>query len=177
MESLANELIKDYRQTKWKEFLKRQVRNPQSSVTFWKRVNHLRACIRKRRIEAHILNNIKVTKNTEKAELFAESLESKFKQDMNSQFENDFYMKINEFNNKESIKNKFPLNQRVVKEFTYRPISMTPSIARLQIDGHFCEETHCCGGHGLASKSKETLYALEIKKILTLSIDSNKVKS
>jgi hypothetical protein len=120
MESLANELIKDYRQTKWKEFLKRQVRNPQSSVTFWKRVNHLRACIRKRRIEAHILNNIKVTKNTEKAELFAESLESKFKQDMNSQFENDFYMKINEFINKESIKNKFPLNQRVVKEFTYQ---------------------------------------------------------
>jgi hypothetical protein len=50
---------------------------------------------------------------------------------------------------------------------SYRPISMTPSIARLQIDGHFCEETHCCGGHGLASKSKETLYALEIKKILT----------
>jgi hypothetical protein len=76
---LANNLIKEYRQTQWKEFLKRQGNNPLSSAPFWKRVNRLRACKRKRRIEALILNNIKVTKNTEKAELFAENLENKFK--------------------------------------------------------------------------------------------------
>ena len=81
---LANNLIKEYRQTQWKEFLKRQGNNPLSSAPFWKRVNRLRACKRKRRIEALILNNIKVTKNTEKAELFAENLENKFKQDMSN---------------------------------------------------------------------------------------------
>ena len=48
MEPLANDLIKDYRQTQWKEFLKRQGSNPLSSATFWKRVNRLRACLRKR---------------------------------------------------------------------------------------------------------------------------------
>jgi hypothetical protein len=32
METLANDLIKDYRQTQWKEFLKRQGNNPLSSA-------------------------------------------------------------------------------------------------------------------------------------------------
>ena len=43
MEMLANNLIKEYRQTQWKEFLKRQGNNPLSSAPFWKRVNRLRA--------------------------------------------------------------------------------------------------------------------------------------
>ena len=59
MESLASDLIKDNRQTQLKEFLKRQGSNPLSSSPFWKRVNRLRACIRKGKIEALILNNIK----------------------------------------------------------------------------------------------------------------------
>jgi hypothetical protein len=68
-------------------------------------------------------------------------------------------------------------DQSATQLCSYRPFSMTLCIARLQIDGHFCEETHGCGGNGLAAKSKETLYSLEIKNILTLSIEFNKVKS
>lgn len=90
METLANDLIKNYRQTQWKEFFKDKGITHCLQRVFLESVNRLRACKRKRRIEALILNRTKVTKNTEKAELFAESLEYKFKQDMNPQFENDF---------------------------------------------------------------------------------------
>ena len=116
-EKLSNEVIIDFRLNKWSQFLERQGPHPLSSVPFWKRINRLRSNKRQKKIETLILNGKSYESDTEKADVFAESLEKKFKDDNNSRFNENMKQDIESFIASGGCENSYLPNEKKVKDF------------------------------------------------------------
>jgi hypothetical protein len=112
-EVVANEKIAEVKQRQWQEFLKKQGPHPLPSVPFWKRINRLREAKRAKRIATVLVDN----ECMEKATLFADSLEKKFKLYANPLFNDEKKRQIDEFL-KNILEDKFENHQQIVKEFT-----------------------------------------------------------
>ena len=90
-ESEANNLIKDFQDKSWQNFVKSLGPSPLSTIPFWKRINRLRDAKRKRVIATIVHNNQILESNVDKANLFADNLESKFTTANNPKFCNDTF--------------------------------------------------------------------------------------
>ena len=85
-EKLANDQIASFRLAQWENFLKTQGPHPLSSVPFWRRINRLRSNKRHNKTESILIDGIEYESDEDKANLFATSLEEKFKMTNNPQY-------------------------------------------------------------------------------------------
>jgi exonuclease III len=117
MELLANELISDFRHEQWNKFLERQGKSPLSSVPFWKRINRLRECKRRKKIESLLLDGIEINSDKDKAKIFAETLEKKFSDTGDPNFDENHKRKIDDFINSGEFESNYSREQKRVPEF------------------------------------------------------------
>ena len=116
-EKLSNEVISEFRLKKWSEFLKKQGPHPLSSVPFWKRINRLRSNKRQKKIESIVLNEILYENDVDKANIFADNLEKKFKNETNEFYNENHKNDIESFIASGGAENSFEKHEKHVKEF------------------------------------------------------------
>ena len=122
IEKLARELICEFKEKQWKEFLDRQGDNPLSSVPFWKRINRLRENKRRSRIASLCIRGNTVDSDVGIANLFAENLEEKFKKDSNPNFNTEHEKNVEEFVNSENFESSFTQAQKIIPIFNMREL-------------------------------------------------------
>jgi hypothetical protein len=120
---LANELISKYKQEQWQEFLNRQGKSPLSTIPFWKRINRLRESKRASKAGALLVNGKVIDSSKEKANVFADNLEKKFRHDENSHFKEEKKLEIEQFLTKENFESLYSASQKRVVEFSMEEIS------------------------------------------------------
>jgi hypothetical protein len=120
--ALANEVIAQHKQKKWKEFLARQGKSPLSSIPFWKRINRLRESKRKARRSALIIDGQHVHESKDQANLFAQNLEKKFSDERNEYFDERNKKKVEDFMTND-FNDHFSVAQKVTKEFTMQELT------------------------------------------------------
>ena len=117
-ELLANELIKENKLKQWNEFLKRQGKHPLSSIPFWGQINRLRESKRHKNIDNITVDGRNYTKMQEKGDLFANSLEEKFKLDDNQNFNNSKKEEKEKFFSELPFENRFSIEQKKIPELS-----------------------------------------------------------
>lgn len=118
MEKLANEQIETFRINQWENFLKNQGPHPLSSIPFWRRINRLRANKRHSKIDTLIIDGITYETPENKANIFATSLENKFKMDLNPRYNNELKTNIEEFFKNGEGENSLSSKEKKIIEFT-----------------------------------------------------------
>jgi hypothetical protein len=102
---LANELIAKYKQEQWHEFLNRQGKSPLSTIPFWKRINRLRESKRASKAGALRVDGKLIESSKEKANVFADNLEKKFRHEENEHFKDTKKLKLRIFLERKILRN------------------------------------------------------------------------
>ena len=148
--------IRDHRNKKWEEFLEKLGPNPTSSKPFWQRINKFRTR-NFGKIPTIVLNNKKITTDTEKANAFSDSLAQTFCLDMSSAFDVVFEKEVIDFLSQ--VNANADRNNIIFPEFTLKEIQS--SILKLKTDS-------AKGFDGIHNKLLKNLPLPFIKIILLL---------
>ena len=121
LQNEANTQIVNFKRQNWEAFLIRQGKSPLSSAPFWKRINRLRECKRRKAINSIVINGNNVNESKKIADVFAENLEKKFKSDDNQNYDMGFKVNIENYMNL-NFENSYTQAQKNIPEFTMKEL-------------------------------------------------------
>ncbi len=111
---LIGEAIRQFKLKQWEKFIKKMGPNPLSTTPFWRRINRLRGKKQSANINTLEHNGEKITSDKAKAEIFADRLETVFKDDEDPKFDVNTKNIVDEFINSNKIESHYQASEKTI---------------------------------------------------------------
>jgi hypothetical protein len=119
----CGDVIRDFNQKQWRDFIARMGPHPLSTIPFWRRINRLRNKNQQQNVSTLIVEGLEIKTNESKAKVLADRLEEVFSDDKNPKFKESHYNEINKKINEEKVDSFYTNEEKAPKPFTFNELA------------------------------------------------------